>query len=925
MLHDWTSLLVRASVVLFLSGCGVALLMRRMPLTNPKWHRIAWGVVLLQGLMLFQFSLNIARPAWWGTTNEAVSALDVAETMRTASLSSGVATDGVQLTVSEQHSAVEDEGRIEEASSVTVDDAIIDDEAIASPSSTASPGQTIAINEETQSDPATNPASVESRSAESPDATDITNRAAVTTPSPVVATNWMDFLRWAWLAGIAVVLGVLAFNYAAMQLALTRCRPARRSWAREMHELCLELGLNHPVPLEVHPTLGPLLCWSPKRHRVVVPVGLWKQLSASERAAVLHHELCHLRRGDLWKSLIARLVVAIHWFNPIAWLSAKRFDESAEWSCDAQMAHESPGRVTRLASALLTVSEVRDPVPLLAASATGGPMFQRIRRLLSWNNQGDSLMQKCIWTGILIVFILAGGARLQFVEPQSLRADDATDSAQSAAEAADGAATINSAVVAAPEDNTSVDPRLIEMVDRIVVGDNEPLQQFVELVRTPTGQIVMADRAALAAQYAESEIDEVSLWDQFVNRHFEQRSGTWFVKADEANACQSYVDAVEVGEADILEIAGVFRLTAAELDETHPQAAIFKRFLEHESAPALIYESELKSRLHPGVEEIAEMFDDQLVRTPSGSYVIRPARRALVERRLKFIHDLGPTLGRFQQELAAWAEDLSRSDEAHRQFAEILGNPVFAEYIVFNHIYDEEPVADEDLEGMFWTLEEATDDTADGLALNRDSDQYSELMQEMERFQLIWNYREQLGAPLKQLAELIEEQDELHTQLKAVLKTDLALMSVAREMDYLPVTAAEAAREWLSYYVTQNEDGKFEITIATPEELDYLTEDGFSSFREVRRRGRIVDEFAAGLADPELQAAMQSYLGKLLLADLVERSAVRPEVDGLQVWFDQHFEESVDGLVLHDWAGDAINEVLEEAAAIEEELLNTDF
>ncbi len=63
----------------------------------------------------------------------------------------------------------------------------------------------------------------------------------------------------------------------------------------------------------------------------MVPVRLWNRLTRDERIAVLHHELCHLRRGDLWKALIARIVVALHWFNPVAWFSARRFDESAEW------------------------------------------------------------------------------------------------------------------------------------------------------------------------------------------------------------------------------------------------------------------------------------------------------------------------------------------------------------------------------------------------------------------------------------------------------------------------------------------------------------------------------------------------------------------------------------------------------------------
>jgi hypothetical protein len=96
-------------------------------------------------------------------------------------------------------------------------------------------------------------------------------------------------------------------------------------------------------------------------------------------------------------------------------------------------------------------------------------------------------------------------------------------------------------------------------------------------------------------------------------------------------------------------------------------------------------------------------------------------------------------------------------------------------------------------------------------------------------------------------------------------------------------------------------------------------------YRELRRRGRTIDEFASQLADKKLAAAIQSLSGKLLLQDLVESSARRPDVDGLQLWINAHFEETAEGLKLHDWAGEEINGILTEAAELEEQLSKTDF
>ena len=64
MSNDWFVSLFRASVLLMFSGSCVALLSRFYPLASPRWYRLAWGAVLLQGLVLFPFSLTIESPDW---------------------------------------------------------------------------------------------------------------------------------------------------------------------------------------------------------------------------------------------------------------------------------------------------------------------------------------------------------------------------------------------------------------------------------------------------------------------------------------------------------------------------------------------------------------------------------------------------------------------------------------------------------------------------------------------------------------------------------------------------------------------------------------------------------------------------------------------------------------------------------------------
>ena len=927
MSNDWFVSLFRASVLLMVSGSCVALLSRFYPLASPRWYRLSWGAVLLQGLVLFPFSLTIESPDWLAshplfsarTSNSAQEHIQTKKSVPPV--------DTVKVVPETNSSDAENliSGSMGGRSSQAVDEKAAHSDssskALAGATSTK-PRHSTHVDLATYEREAGLP-EVHSR----PLSAEVSSPVADRLLSAASAIRWTEWLAVVWVCGTLGLVGFGLANYIILNISLLKARPARRSWAKELQDLSLELNLDRCVALDVHPIVGPLICWTPAGHKIVVPVGLWSELSSDERIAVLHHELSHLRRGDLWKSLAARLILALHWFNPLAWISARRFDESAEWACDALMASEQPARVTQLANALLAATTARDGSPILALSATGGPLFQRIRRLVSGDHQGDTVMRRFVWSGLLCPLVCLGLFQLQFTE--RLAAQTATSAGTS-----DEATASTDESVGAPAATTSVDAsseaaessaKLKEITDRIVVGDQENLKKFIELMKTPTGQIVMADRAALQAQNASSEQDEVSQWQQFVADHFNTTGAMLMVNADFQAECDAYVSAVNDAEADVNLIGPVLKEIAENLDVSTEPAQILQRFLNHEGAPAFVYINELRSRLHPRIEDLSEVFSELLVRNNDDRFVIRPARRSAVEDQLKNIDRFQPMLKRFEEELAAWSKDLANPDERHGSLKAMLADPKVAVFLASRNLTEDDEPNDEHFDDYFYMLEEATNDAPAGLILNPESEQLNEIEAELTRFNAIQQERSVLEQPLKELVDRLDESDDLHVRLKKYLSTDLALMIVVREMDYSPITADDATREWLGQIVTKGDDDKYTITSESPEDLKSQCEDFFREFRDVRRRGRTIDEFASKLADKKMTSAMKTLTGKLILDDLVERSARRPDVDGMQLWFDAHFEEAAEGLKLFDWAGDEINGILEEAAALEEQLSKTDF
>ena len=86
---------------------------------------------------------------------------------------------------------------------------------------------------------------------------------------------------------------------------------------------------------------GPL-AFGLRRPTVVLPVDMAHRYDPDERALALAHEIAHHRRGDLYANWIALGVLALHWFDPLAWFAFRAFRADQELATDAQVVADRP-------------------------------------------------------------------------------------------------------------------------------------------------------------------------------------------------------------------------------------------------------------------------------------------------------------------------------------------------------------------------------------------------------------------------------------------------------------------------------------------------------------------------------------------------------------------------------------------------------
>jgi beta-lactamase regulating signal transducer with metallopeptidase domain len=264
-----------------------------------------------------------------------------------------------------------------------------------------------------------------------------------------------------WIGGMAATCALGVWRYVRVLRALPRGTPAENNlWRREWRRQVRSAGLKRPVRVHLRMTeqLGPLLYWAPWTYLVLAPRALWSAISGDDRESILRHELAHLRRRDLQKSVLVRIAALPQWFNPLVRLAVRRFDEAGEWACDDAAAKCSPlapredhlaerdgytcGRLA-FAKVLLAAADVftcgpsgRTAPPPGAQPLRGGVLARRVQRLVTPQFKEESKMKKSLIPALLAAAVVYHFVRIERVaaEPPPTPAANATPMAAPATE-----------------------------------------------------------------------------------------------------------------------------------------------------------------------------------------------------------------------------------------------------------------------------------------------------------------------------------------------------------------------------------------------------------------------------------------------------------------------------------------------------------
>ncbi len=256
--------------------------------------------------------------------------------------------------------------------------------------------------------------------------------AAMVKEKEAKKVSWILYLAFAWTAGSLFLAVKWWFDSLGFwQRVFSGQKEVRESTRKKWSLILEEQKLHrHPRLICSNEVEVPVLAgfWHP---HVILPADYEKQYTDETLAHVFRHEMAHYRRWDLLFLAFERLVLLLHWFNPLLWLSHRFIRADRELGADASaldsMEAEEAGAYGKALLDVATESGEQDRyAPAVGIFESKKQIAERLRRIASHRRTGWIAAAGTVLLLSLLCFFIFGRSQQADLKPYaSLKEDQA--------------------------------------------------------------------------------------------------------------------------------------------------------------------------------------------------------------------------------------------------------------------------------------------------------------------------------------------------------------------------------------------------------------------------------------------------------------------------------------------------------------------
>jgi beta-lactamase regulating signal transducer with metallopeptidase domain len=219
---------------------------------------------------------------------------------------------------------------------------------------------------------------------------------------------------WAILFLFNCIKMVAGLRY-SWQLRSNGAREAAQDWKERLYTLVSLLGMHTKVILKESIRVKVPVVLGYLKPVILVPVGMFAQLSIEQAEGVLVHELAHIRRQDFLVNLLQRMVEAVFFFNPfVRWLSALLHEEREACCDDIVLEYNADKKLYLEALISFKEKEFAEQRYALALGNTNS-LLNRAKRILTNENKKLNAMEK-----ITLMLVVVAVTAFAFIPKQNV-------------------------------------------------------------------------------------------------------------------------------------------------------------------------------------------------------------------------------------------------------------------------------------------------------------------------------------------------------------------------------------------------------------------------------------------------------------------------------------------------------------------------